>query len=67
MADVIQAQYEQMANIASRFGQQGEVAEELSAQVRQAMSQLQDGGWIGQGSDAFLPKWTDWCCLVCSD
>lgn len=56
MADVIQAQYEQLAEIASRFGQQGEVSEEISAQVAQAMSSLQDGGWIGLGADAFFAE-----------
>jgi WXG100 family type VII secretion target len=56
MADVIQAQYEQLAEIASGFGQQGEVTEEISTQVAQAMSSLQDGGWIGLGADAFFAE-----------
>jgi WXG100 family type VII secretion target len=56
MADLIQAQYEQLDAIAARFGQQAAVAEQISAQVRQAMSSLQQGGWIGQGAAAFFAE-----------
>jgi WXG100 family type VII secretion target len=56
VADVIQAQYEQLAEIASRFGQQSEVAEATSAQVRRVLDSLQNGGWIGQGADAFFAE-----------
>ena len=54
--DIIQAEYDQLATIASRFGAQSEASKQLIAQVRGAMQPLQGGGWQGRGSAA-LP-----CC-----
>lgn len=51
--DVIQAEYEQLADIANRFGQQAEANSEMISRLQQRVAQLQQGGWIGAGVDAF--------------
>lgn len=51
--DVIQAEYEQLADIANRFGQQAEASSEMINRLQQRVAQLQQGGWIGAGVDAF--------------
>lgn len=56
MAELIQAQYEQLETIAARFGQEAAVAGQLEAAVRQAMDSLQQGGWIGRGAEAFYSE-----------
>lgn len=54
--DIIQAQYEELANVASRFGGQAEASQQLITQVRQSMQPLQGGGWQGRGSAAFFAE-----------
>lgn len=54
--DVIQAQYEQLDNIASRFGQTAENNVALAQQVAQAVQALQNGGWEGKGAAAFFAE-----------
>ena len=54
--DIIQAEYDQLATIASRFGAQSEASKQLIAQVRGAMQPLQGGGWQGRGSAAFFAE-----------
>lgn len=56
MADIIQADYERLEEIASRFGLRAEATAQTSAQVEQAMGSLQGGGWIGQGAEAFYAE-----------
>ena len=56
MADIIQADYERLEEIASRFGQKAEATAQTSAQVGQVMGSLQGGGWIGQGAEAFYAE-----------
>lgn len=51
--DVVQAQYEQLDDLARRFEQQAEATGKMSAQVRRSMAALQQGGWVGKGSAAF--------------
>lgn len=52
--DIIQAQYDELANIANRFGRQAEASQQVIAGLRQAMEPLQSGGWQGRGSAAFF-------------
>ncbi len=54
--DIIQAEYDQLATVASRFGAQSEASKQLIAQVRRAMQPLQGGGWQGRGSAAFFAE-----------
>ena len=55
-AEVIQAKYEMLTDIASRFGQQGEATSQYVVRMRERMSALQDGGWEGQGAQAFFTE-----------
>ncbi len=52
--DVIQAQYDKLADISNRFGGQAEASKELISRVQQSMQPLQQGGWQGRGSAAFF-------------
>ena len=55
-SDIVQANYEQLENIASRFGQEAENNAALAQQVTQAVQTLQNGGWEGKGSAAFFAE-----------
>jgi WXG100 family type VII secretion target len=52
-ADKIQADYDQLGQIAAQFTQQGDRTLALGRQVYNCMSQLRDGGWIGVGANRF--------------
>ena len=54
--DVIQAQYDKLADIANRFGGQAEASKELIGRVQQSMQPLQQGGWQGPRLAAFFGK-----------
>ncbi|MEZ4662931.1 MAG: WXG100 family type VII secretion target [Caldilineaceae bacterium] len=51
--DVVQAQYDELANVAVRFGQQAQATGELTARVRQRAEALHNGDWQGRGIAAF--------------
>ena len=53
-ADIIQVQYDQLEQIAVRFGQQAEVAAQTQGRVQQSLRALQSGGWEGRGAAAFF-------------
>ncbi len=55
-ADIIQAQYEQLENIANRFSQEAENNGVLAQKVAQAVQALQNGAWEGQGAAAFFAE-----------
>ncbi len=59
MADEIRADYDQLQDIASRFANQAQVIQEMLQNVRSHMQPLEDGGWIGRGSDAFFSEMND--------
>ena len=52
--DVIQANYDVLANVANRFGSQAQANEAMFRGVQQAMRSLEGGGWQGRGSTAFF-------------
>lgn len=54
--DIIQAQYDQLDQISSRFAGQSEASQQLIAQLRRSMQPLQGGGWQGRGSSAFFAE-----------
>ncbi len=56
MAKIIRIDYEALAKIADRFGQEAEAIEQMLQMVRGAMTPLQNGGWVGRGSDAFFAE-----------
>lgn len=57
MADnIIQADYEQLDQIAGQFTGQGEATAALLQRVRTDFQQLENGGWLGRGADAFFKE-----------
>ncbi len=54
MAEVIRVDYEAVTKIASQFQNEAEAIQQILQMVQGAMTPLQNGGWIGQGSDAFF-------------
>jgi WXG100 family type VII secretion target len=56
MADKVQADYEQLGQVSSQFANQSQLVQELMQKVRSSMQQLEDGGWIGRGADAFFSE-----------
>ncbi len=58
MTDTIQADYDQMEQVASRFMNQSQAVQQMLQSVRNAMSNL-EGEWIGEGSDAFFSEMQD--------
>jgi WXG100 family type VII secretion target len=55
-ADVIQANYDELEIIATRFGQCAESNAQMISRVRQGMERLKQGDWIGKGSEAFFKE-----------
>lgn len=56
MFDRVEADYDQLDNIANQFGNQGDVLQQMLAKVQSAMEALTEGGWEGRGSDAFYQE-----------
>lgn len=54
MADLIQADYEQLGDIGSRFQTQSEATVQMRSRVGRALDALKNDGWIGLGADAFF-------------
>jgi len=52
--DIIQAQYDQLEQIAVRFGRQAEATAQMQGRVQQSLRALQAGGWEGRGAAAFF-------------
>ncbi len=55
-SDIIQAKYELLEQIAARFAQEAETEAEMGNRIRQVISSLQQGGWVGIGADAFFDE-----------
>jgi WXG100 family type VII secretion target len=53
-SEIIQARYDQLEQIAVRFGQQAEAAAQTTQRVQQSMRALQAGGWEGRGAAAYF-------------
>ena len=53
MSDEIRADYEQLEQIANRFASQQQAVQQMLQRVRGSMGKLENGGWIGRGSQAF--------------
>src|SRR4051812_36388133 len=52
--DVIQANYDNLDNLASRFSRRAEVATRLHSRVMRGVKVLEDGAWAGQAATAFF-------------
>lgn len=56
MSDEIRADYEQLEQIANRFASQQQAVQQMLQRVRGSMGKLENGGWIGRGSQAFFAE-----------
>lgn len=56
MAEVIQANYDQLEQIAQLLQQRAELLEEFQQQFRQKVEQLEGEGWRGLGAEAFFDE-----------
>ena len=55
-APIVQADYERLSEIASRFGQASERCAALEQRVQAAFGPLADGGWLGRGNASFCAE-----------
>ncbi|MDX2160956.1 MAG: WXG100 family type VII secretion target [bacterium] len=58
MADLLQANYEQLEDISTRFSRLCERIQALSTRLRDESNTLCEQGWKGKGSEAFLAEMT---------
>lgn len=52
--DKIKATYDQLDDVVGRFNSQSEAIQALLQRLRSSFSELEGGGWIGLGADAFF-------------
>ena len=52
-AEIVQAQFEQLEQIASRFNRQAEQSESITQSIRQVHDALVGGQWQGDAAKAF--------------
>jgi WXG100 family type VII secretion target len=55
----IQADYDELANIANQFAQESSSTQQLMSQITSLVNQLEGGGWIGRGAQAFYAEMHD--------
>ncbi|NNJ13290.1 WXG100 family type VII secretion target [Chloroflexales bacterium ZM16-3] len=53
---IIQANYDELAQIAARWHQQQETSEALDRRLKACLQSLEHGGWEGRGADAFFSE-----------
>ena len=53
-AEIIQAQYDTLEEIANRFNQLQDNSENMTRALTQHVGKLQNGGWQGLGSESFF-------------
>ena len=54
--DIVQAFYENLTAIAGRFQAEADRIQEMQEMTQSAINPLQDGGWVGKGSNAFYQR-----------
>ncbi len=55
----VQVDYDELANIANEFMQESAGIEQLTNQINNLVGELEGGGWIGRGADAFYAEMHD--------
>jgi WXG100 family type VII secretion target len=55
----IQADYDELSQIANQFAQESSAAEQLMNQIQNLVGQLEGGGWIGRGAQSFYSEMHD--------
>lgn len=56
MADEIRADYQQLEQVARQFANQAQSVQQMLSKVKGSMGKLENGGWIGRGSQAFFSE-----------
>jgi len=56
MPDQIQADYDQLEQVASQFKNQAQAIQAIQQKVRGSYAKLVDKGWIGAGANAFFDE-----------
>jgi WXG100 family type VII secretion target len=56
MVDEIRADYNELNGVASKFANQEQAIQQMSQKIRSAMEKLENGGWMGEGSEAFFSE-----------
>jgi len=56
MTDEIQADYDELEQIASQFSNQAQNIQAMQQKVRGSYAKLLDKGWIGAGANAFFDE-----------
>lgn len=54
MTEIIRVDHEALTKVAGSFGKESAATAQMLQQVTQAMQKLQNGGWMGRGSEAFF-------------
>lgn len=54
--DEIRADYEQLNQVANRLVQQAQTIQQMTQRVKASLAQLEQGGWIGRGANAFFDE-----------
>lgn len=54
MANEVRASYNELEQLSNRFARSQSEIQQMIQQVRNAMQPLENGSWIGRGSDAFF-------------
>ena len=52
-ADIIRADYDELARIAQEFDLEGSQVDQLILRIRRCVDDLEYGGWIGRGANTF--------------
>jgi WXG100 family type VII secretion target len=55
----IQANYDELGNIANQFAQEAASMEQLLNKLQSLVGDLQNGGWIGRGANSFFGEMHD--------
>lgn len=55
-AQIIQAQYDELADIAARFQRQAELLNEMTQRLGHGVDGLHNSGWQGRGGEAFVTE-----------
>lgn len=56
MSDEIKAEYDELGQVATRFGNQSQAVADMLRDLRSRFEPLENGGWIGMGADAFFAE-----------
>ena len=56
MADELRADYDRLDQVANRFANQSQAIQQMLQGVRGSMDPLEQGGWVGRGSDSFFSE-----------